>query len=153
MIKKILLTVVLLLVVGGALVIYGTYKAASDFMTENEPQMRAYVQMTPEEQDNYVLTHAGELLAKIKDSSKPEDKSNMEKFEMMNKDNPELQKAMIGVGRSLMASVILLSDPIVKEMSEETKAAYQKEADEFSERLDKYEALLKDLEVKRKVTQ
>ena len=70
MIKKIILTIVAVLVAGGALMIYGTYKAADEFVKTNEPQLRQYAQLDEAEQNKYVLDHADEILAQASASVK-----------------------------------------------------------------------------------
>ena len=61
-IKKILLTIVAVLVAGAALSIYGMYTAMNNVVKTNETQLREYVQMDDAAQDKYVLEHADELL-------------------------------------------------------------------------------------------
>ena len=141
--KKVILTIVAVLFAGGALMMYGTYKAVDDTLKEKEPQLRQYVQMDETAQNKFILDNVTELLAGIdldKDG-KPEDKEQMELFKKANT-NPEIQQALVNVGRSFMAATVLLSDPIIKDMTAEVKAKYEKESEEFETRLDKYTKLL-----------
>ena len=149
--KKVILTIVAVLVAGGALMIYGTYKVVDDTLKEKEPQLRQYVQMDEAAQNKFILDNYSALLAGIdldKDG-KPEDKEQLELLKKTNT-NPEIQQALSDLGRSFMAATILLSDPITKDMSADVKAKYQKESDEFEARLDKYTKLLEAAGIKVK---
>ena len=143
MIKKILLGVLILGVIVFALIGYGTYKFADETLKEKEPQLRQYLQMDELAQNQYILDNIDELLNKVESQANDnsEDKAKRERLKQLNS-QPEIQNALINVGRSLMASVIMLSEPIVNDMSPEIKAQYQKEADEFDARFDKYQKLV-----------
>ena len=149
--KKVLLTIVAVLVAGGALMIYGTYKVATEALSEKEPQLRQYLQLNEEEQNKYILEHAQELLAQIDldNDGKPEEKEQLELLIKAN-DNPEVQKALVDFGRSLMAAAITASEPIVKEMSDDVKAKYEKESDEFKTRFEKYAEIVEKVEPRLK---
>lgn len=149
MIKKILLGVlvliVLVIVAGGFL----TYKVVDEAIKEKEPMLRQYVQMDKDAQDKYVLEHAADLLSKIDidNDGKPEEKEQFEAFQKANT-NPEIQSALVDLGRSTIAGMIKMSDSILKDMNDATKAQYDKEAGEFGTRLKKYTELLKAAGVK-----
>ena len=143
MLKKILIGIVVLGVIAFAVLGFGTYKVADEALKEREPQLRQYLQMDETAQNKYILDNVDEMLSKIdldKDG-KPEDKETIARLKELNS-QPEIQKALIDVGRSFMASFIMLSDPIVKDMSPDIKAKYQKESDDFEARADKYSKLL-----------
>lgn len=146
MIKKILIGVLILAVLGVAafaLLGYGTYKVVDEAVKEREPQFRQYLQMDTDAQNQYVLQNIEDLLSKIdidKDG-KPETKEKWERLQKLNS-QPEIQNALINVGRSLTARFILFSDPIVNDMDLETKTKYENEANEFDLRLDKYTKLV-----------
>lgn len=149
--KKVILTIVAVLVAGGALMLYGTYKVVDNTLKEKEPQLRQYMQMDEAAQDKYISDNFAELLNGIdldKDG-KPEDKEQLELMKKANA-NPEIQKALVEVGRSFLASTILFSDSITKDMSADVKAKYEKESNEFETRLDKYTKLLEAAGVKIK---
>ena len=147
--KKVLFGIVALLVVGGALMIYGTYKVVDDTLKEREPQLRQYMQMDEAAQNKFILDNATELLKGIdlNKDGKPEDQENLERLKQANT-NPEVGHALADVGRSFMASAILLSDSITKDMSADVKAKYQKESGEFDKRIEKYTKLLEAAGVK-----
>ena len=149
--KKVILTIVAVLVAGGALMLYGTYKVVDNTLKEKEPQLRQYMQMDEAAQDKYISDNFTELLNGIdldKDG-KPEDKEQLELMKKANA-NPEIQQALVEVGRSFLASTILFSDSITKDMSADVKAKYEKESNEFETRLDKYTKLLEAAGVKIK---
>ncbi|MBR0260602.1 MAG: hypothetical protein IJQ85_02300 [Selenomonadaceae bacterium] len=148
--KKIILTIVAVLFAGGALMMYGTYKAVDDTLKQKEPQLRQYVQMDETAQNKYILDNVTELLAGIdlNKDGKPEDKEQMELFKKANTNNPEIQQALADVGRSFMAATVLLSESITKDMSADVKAKYEKESGEFETRLDKYTKLLEAVGIK-----
>ncbi|MBR0288115.1 MAG: hypothetical protein IJQ82_03975 [Selenomonadaceae bacterium] len=143
MIKKILIGVVILGFILFALFGYGTYKVANEALKEHEPQLRQYLQMDEATQNKYILDNMNELFTKVdldKDG-KPEDKEKLKRLMKLN-EQPEIQKAFIDVGRSTLANIIMLSDSIVKDMSADIKAKYEKESEEFEARADKYSKLI-----------
>ena len=141
--KKVLLTIVAVLVAGGAVMLYGTYKAVDEAVKSKEPQLRQYVQMDAAAQDKYIVDNFTELLngADLNKDGKPEDKETLERFKQANT-NPEIQKALVELGRSFLASAALMSESITKDMSADVKDKYQKESDQLETRLDKYSKLL-----------
>ena len=143
MIKKILLGLVILGVIAFGIIGYGTYKVADEALKEHEPQLRQYLQMDEAAQDKYILENIDDLLSKVdldKDG-KPEDKEKLERLKELNT-RPEIQKALGEVGRSLMALMIMASEPIVKDMTSELQAKYTKESEDLEARIDKYSKLL-----------
>ena len=137
MLKKILLTIVLVLLAGGALVIYGTYKAADEVLKEQEPQLRQYMQMSEAQQNEYILENAVELLTSAAANAKPDEKENIELMEKT-KDDPAVQKALIDLGRALMAKALMHSDALVKEMSDSVKAKFKAESEDLTGALERY---------------
>lgn len=147
--KRILLTIVAVLVAGGAVMLYGTYKVVDDAFKAKEPQIRQYVQLDEAAQDKYIVDNFTELLNGIdldKDG-KPEDKEKLELLKQANT-NPDIQKALVEAGRSFMASAVLMSDPISKDLSADVKAKYQQESDQLESRLERYGKLLEAAGVK-----
>ena len=147
--KKVILTIVAVLVAGGALMLYGTYKVVDNTLKEKEPQLRQYMQLDEAAQNKYIADNVTELLNGIdlNKDGKPEDKEQLELMKKANA-NPEIQQALVEVGRSFLASTILFSDSITKDMSADVKAKYEKESNEFETRLDKYTKLLEAAGVK-----
>lgn len=149
MLKKVILTVVAVLIAGGALMLYGTYKVANvaidEALKEHEPQLRQYMQMSEAEQNQYVLDNAAVLMKDIIADAKPEEKADMELIEKT-KDDPVVQKALVELGRSVTAKAILRLDTLTADMSAEVKAKYQKESDEFKSKLEAYGQAVKAAE-------
>lgn len=147
--KKVLLTIVAILVAGGAVMLYGTYKVVDDALKAKEPQLRQYMQLDETAQNKYIVDNFTELLAgaDLDKDGKPEDKEKLELLKKANT-NPEIQQALADVGRSLMAEAILMSDAITKDMNADVKAKYQKEAKQFDTRAQKYSKLLEAAGVK-----
>lgn len=152
MIKKILLTIIAVLVAGGALVIYGSYKAADEYVKEKEPQLRAYVQMDEAAQNQYVLENADELLAQASAEAKPEDKADVDFFNKV-KDDPAVQKALTDLGRAIMAVAVLHSEEIVADLSDKAKAQFELEKSQLKTRLEAYGEVLEKAEEKLKAAQ
>ena len=145
MLKNILLTIVAVLIAGGALMIYGTYKVADEVLTEKEPQLRQYIQLDEAAQNKFVMEHADELLNEMmKQQVKPEDKEDVELFNAAQK-YPEVQAALLKVGRSFFAEAIVHSDAIVKDLSADVKSKYQSEADKFTDNLKAYGEIVQQM--------
>lgn len=149
MIKKILLTIVAILVAGGAMMLYGTYKAADDFVAKNEPQLRQYAQMDEAAQNQYVVEHADELLSQAAVNAKPEEKADVAFLNRI-KDDPAVQKAVADLGRAIMAAAILHSDAIAQDLNDTLKAKFAQEKSELTNRLEKYGEALEAAEAKFK---
>ncbi|MBE8950953.1 MAG: hypothetical protein SR3Q1_10225 [Quinella sp. 3Q1] len=143
MLKKILLAVIIIGVAAVAILGYGTYKVADETLKEQEPKLRHYIQLDEAAQNKYLVENIDELLTKVDldNDGKPEKKEQIAKLKKLNT-QPEIQSALIDLGRSFMAVGITVSDPIVKDLSADDKAKYQKEADEFKARAQKYSELV-----------
>lgn len=152
MIKKILLTVVAILIVGGALMIYGTYKAADEFVKDQEPQLRQYAQMDESAQNKYVLEHADELLAQAAANATSEEKADVSLLQAI-KDDPAVQKATTELGRAIMAAAILHSENLAKDLNAQLKAKFEQEKAQLTDRLEKYSEALETAEAKIKSAQ
>ena len=149
MIKRALLTIVAILVAGGAMILYGTYKAADDFVAKNEPQLRQYAQMDEAAQNQYVVEHADELLSQAEVNAKPDEKADVALLNRI-KDDPAVQKAVADLGRAIMAAAILHSDAIAQDLNDTLKAKFAQEKSELTNRLEKYGAALEAAEAKLK---
>ena len=148
MIKKILIGLVILSAIVGVISVglmgYGTYKVADEVIKAQEPKLRHYIQLDEAAQNKYILENVDELLAKVdldKDG-KPEDKEKVQRLRELNNTQPEIQNALVDLGRSFMATGVMISDPIVKDMNADVKAKYEKESDQLEARLDKYSKLV-----------
>ena len=116
----------------------GVMKVADEALKEREPQLREYVKMTEEQQNEYVLKNMDDLIAAIIAETKTdsaEDQNARKTFEEI-KNSPEYSEAGLKLGRSIVAMFVISSDPIVADMSPEDKAKYQAECDQLESRLD-----------------
>lgn len=152
MIKKILLTAVAILIAGGAMMLYGTYKAADEFVKNNEPQLRQYAQMNETEQDAYVLKNADDLLAQAAVNAKPEEKTDVNLLQAI-KDDPAVQKATTELGRAIMAAAILHSENLAQDLNAQLKEKFEQEKSQLKDRLENYGEVLKSAEAKFKAAQ
>lgn len=139
--KKILIGFFILAVIGIGLAAYGVSKISDTYTEKIEPDMKRYVQMTKEEQNEYVLVHMEELLAT---ASQPEE---LKYFQEAIKNNPEFRQAGIDWGRSICAIFIVMSEEISGGLSEEEKAMYKAEADARNERDEKFTKMLEQNQV------
>lgn len=152
MLKRILLTIVAIVVAGGALMIYGTYKAADDYVKEKEPQLREYVVMDEAAQNRYVLENADELLAQAAADAKPEDKADTELLVKI-KDDPAVQKALTDLGRAIMAAAVLHSEELAQDLNDRAKAQFAEEKSQLTTRLEAYANVLTEAQEKFKAAQ
>lgn len=143
MLKKILIAVLILGVIVVAFIGYSTYKLANEALKEQEPMLRQYMQMSMSEQNEYIITHAKEIIAQSLEKATPEDKAALELAEKT-KDDPTVQRALVNFGRSFMAALIMHSDAIVKDMIDDVKSDYQIEADALKANADAYDQALED---------
>ena len=134
--KKILIAFSILAVIGVGLVAYGIYKIEGTYTEKIVPDMKRYVQMTKEQQDEYVITHMEELLTT---TSQPEE---LKYFQEAMKNDPEFRQAGVDWGRSICAVFIDMSEEISAGLSAEDKARYKAEAEENDTRGDKFTKLL-----------
>ena len=147
MLKKILIAVVILGIAAVAFIGFGSYAVVKDAIKEKEPQIRQYVQLDEVAQNKYILDNCRDILKEIDldNDGKPDDKEQLELLMKAN-ENPEVQKALVDLGRSLMAKAIMASDPIVKDLSADVKAKYQQESDNFKASFDTYADTVKKVE-------
>ena len=134
--KKILIALLALAVVGIGLVFYGLSKMGDVFTEKIEPEMKTYVLLTKEEQDEYVITHMEELFGNFLE---PEE---LQSFQDDMNNDPEFCQAFIDYGRSICATFIVDSKEIFSGLSAEDKAAYFSEKEEYQQRLDRFRALV-----------
>ena len=116
----------------------GIMKVADEALKEREPQLREYVKMTEEQQNDYVSKNMDDIIATVAaeaKTDKSEDQKARKNFEEI-KDSPEYRAACLKLGRSIMAMYVISSEPIVADLSEEDKAKYQAESDQLAANLD-----------------
>jgi len=149
MLKKILIVFALIGVLAVAFIGYGTYKVAEEKLQENEPLLRQYMQMTQEQQNQYILENAKELISQrmLSEDMDAEERAGLELMEKT-KDDPAVQKALVELGRSLLAAAIVHSEPLIKDMSANLKAQYEEEYDQLKIRLETYGEILEQMQSK-----
>ena len=149
MLKKVLLVVLVLLAIIGAFALYGGYTVVDDAIKLKEPQMRQYVQMDEAAQNKYIVDNYIEIMdgVDINKDGTPEQKAELELLKQVNT-NPDVKQALIEMGRSLMATAVLMSDNVTNELSADDKAKYQQERDQLTTRLENYNKLLEAQGVK-----
>lgn len=138
MLKKVLIAFGILAIIGiiGLLFVGNKIDTA---IKEREPEFRQYLSMTAEEQNAYIEQNMNNLMQMIMTEADEKGRAAFEKI----KNDPELHAAAIEFGRSIVAGLIMASEPIVKDMKEDIKARIQAEADALEARSDKYSELMK----------
>lgn len=145
MLKKILIGVGILAVLGVIFIVGAGYYAMNKIIEEKEPEFRKYITMTTEEQNSYVENNLDFLLsAVIQDAKTDEEKATFEKI----KADPEVKKSGVELGRAILAKMILSSDVIVSELNEETKSKLQAESEEVSKRFEIYSNIMEKYDTK-----
>ena len=143
------------MVIGGIVLIFaiilgvttcGVLHVADEWAKEKEPEVQKYLQLTEAEQNVYIEKHMDEIFMSISKEIKPDDKEfDKEKWEQM-KTDPELRDAGIKLGRSLLATFVMGSENLSKELSADDKTKYQAEADELETRLEIYSNIMEKYE-------
>lgn len=141
MFKKILIGLLVLGLLAGVAVGLFTYfavdSALDEIVKEKEPQLRQYVQLDEEKQNQFVLEHGEEWMEMIMKESKPDEKADLELAKKANQD-PEVKEAFIKFARSIFAKGLMRSETILKDLDADEKAEYQSEADKFTDNLKIY---------------
>ena len=135
MLKKLLMFVGLLAILGIGAMFFFENKIESK-LAEKEPEFRQYVTMTPEEQNAYIEKNLFELLDTITNYSTRKEQAKVEIENL--KADPEALKAAVALGRSMVASLILANENILKDLSAEVHNKLQAEADEGDSRAEKF---------------
>ncbi len=147
--KKVLLVILVILAIIGAFTIYGSYKVVDNAIQAKEPQLRQYVQMDEAAQNKYIVDNYTDIMdgVDINKDGTPEQKAELELLKQVNT-APDVRKALVEMGRSLMATAVLMSDNVTNELSAEDKAKYQQERSQLETRLEKYGNLIEAAGVK-----
>ena len=131
----------------------GIMKVADDWVKEKEPELRQYVQMNEQEQNSYVEKHMDELFRRVdeyteshKENSTQENRDNWARFES----DSEAKEAGIQLGRSLVAALIMASEPITNELSATDKEKYQAESEDIERRTEIYTSFMEKYGLKKK---
>ena len=139
MLKKILIVIGFLAVLGiGGMLFLGN--KIENKLAEKEPEFRQYVTMTTEEQNAYVEKNFVELFNSLTDYStkKEQAKAALEQI----KSDPEALQTAVNMGRSIVASLILANENILKDLSADIHNQLKAEADEGESRAQKFNAYM-----------
>lgn len=144
MLKKVLIAFGILAIIGivGLLFIGNKIDTA---IKEKEPEFRQYIQMTVEEQNAYVEKNMNDLMQWTMRNADQERKILFDRIT----NDPEIHAAAIEFGRSVVAGLIMGSEPIVKDMTEDIKAKIQAEVDAMDARSDRYSELIKKYDIQK----
>ncbi len=141
MIKKIL-TIVGLLTIFGIVGMVFLFNKFESTLKEKEPELRQYITMTVEEQNNYVAANIDKLMENFLSG---EGKFDYQKM----KQDPELNAALINYGRSMVSTFIVTSQ-FYKELDTDTQAKIKSESDQREIRNAKLQALFDKYDTSKK---
>lgn len=142
MLKKLLIAIGILAVLGIVGVVFLGNKIDSK-LKEKEPEFRQYLAMTTEEQNAYIAKHLDEFFSFISDSNSTSEEAQKDKAALQQmQSDPSAVQAGIEMGRSLIATLILSNEDILKDLSAAVHEKLQAEADQLDSRTDKYNEYL-----------
>ena len=134
--KKILIGIVVLTMIGIGLIGFGVFEAKKAYTEKIEPDMKRYMTMTQQEQDEYVLSKLGELYSlSYKRDITPEQKAALNALQ----NDPAIRQTGLVWGRSLCAFIITQSNDISSTLSPEDKTKYAKEAEDFDSKTERFQ--------------
>lgn len=145
--KKILIGIVVLTMIGIGLIGFGVFEAKKAYTEKIEPDMKRYVTMTRQEQDEYVLSKLGELYTlSYKRDTSPEGQAALNALQ----NDPAIRQTGLVWGRSLCAFIITQSKDISSTLSPEDKAKYAKEAEDFDSKSERFQKEMERILPKKK---
>lgn len=130
MFKKFFIALGILVILSVVAVMSGGNEINSK-LKEKEPEFRQYIAMTTEQQNAYIAKHLEEFFGLIDHDGKI--KNTLQEL----KNDPAALDAVINLGRSIVASLILDNEDILKDLSAEIHNKLKAEADEFNSRSEK----------------
>ncbi|MBQ9697195.1 MAG: hypothetical protein IJV46_01485 [Acidaminococcaceae bacterium] len=146
--KKLLIGVIILTLIGiCGFVGLGIFGAKKVYTEKIEPDMKRYVTMTQQEQDEYVLSKLEDLYGlsnKLDDSA--EGKAALNALQ----NDPAVRQAGLVWGRSLCAFIIKESSDISAALSPEEREKYEKEARDFDDKSDRFQKEMERVVPKKK---
>ena len=147
LLKKILIGIVVLIMIGVGLIGFGVFEAKKTYTEKIEPDMKRYVTMTQQQQDEYVLSKLGDLytLSHKRDDS-PVGKAALDALQ----NDPAVRQTGLVWGRSLCAFIITQSKDISSTLSPEDKAKYAKEAEDFDSKSERFQKEMERILPKKK---
>lgn len=141
MAKKILTVVGVVAFLGLLAVVFMFNKMEAE-LKEKEPELRQYIAMTVEEQNNYVAANIDKLMENFLSG---EGKFDYQKM----KQDPELNAALINYGRSMVSTFIVTSQ-FYRELDTDTQAKIKSESDQREIRNAKLQALFDKYDTSKK---
>ena len=145
--KKILIGVFVLVVLAVGAVGFGIFKAHKAYTEKIEPDMKRYVTMTQQQQDEYVLSKLEDFYGlAYRINTSEEGKKAVEAMQS----DPAIRQAGLVWGRSLCATIIKDSDEISANLSPQEKAKYVQEARDFDEKSERFQKELERITPKKK---
>ena len=154
MIKKILMVIGALTIIGVIVVVGGTYYVGNKITGEiakREPEFRQYVTMTTEEQNAYVSKNINELystilpLAGVNDEEMAEMQTVMKQLDS----DPQILQAKINWGRAAVAMFIVDNPNITKDLSADVLQKLQEEKNQYEVRQLEYKKLINEYKLKK----
>ncbi|MBQ7516303.1 MAG: hypothetical protein IJS96_08485 [Schwartzia sp.] len=144
--KKLLIAVVVLVLIGVGFVTYGLFQVGKVYTEKIEPDMKRYVQMTPKDQDEYVLSKLADLYGLIyaKDQSGQGDA-----VRKAISSDPAIRLAGIEWGRAVCASIVKDSKDITANLTDAEKANYKREAENLEEKGERFRQALEKVVPKK----
>ncbi len=154
MIKKILMVIGALTIIGVIVLVGGTYYVGNKITGElekREPEFRQYVTMTTEEQNAYVSKNVDAFYNLIS-SLAGESDEELAEFQTVMKQldsDPEIFQAKVNWGRSIVATFILANENITKDLSADVLQKLQDEKNEKDTNYLEYKKLINEYKLKQ----
>ena len=145
--KKILIGLFVLAAIVVGLIGFGMFKAHQAYTEKIEPDMKRYVTMTRQEQDQYILTKMGDLYGFV-DRMEDSAKGKAAYDAIMN--DPVARQAGLDWGRALCATIIKDNKDISDTLSAADKVKYLKEAEDFEEKNKRFQKEMERIFPKKK---
>ena len=144
--KKLLIAVVVLVLIGVGFVTYGLFQVGKVYTEKIEPDMKRYVQMTPKDQDEYVLSKLADLYGLIyaKDQSGQGDA-----VRKAISSDPAIRLAGIEWGRAVCANIVKDSKEISATLTDAEKEKYKREAENLEEKGERFRQALEKVVPKK----
>ena len=154
MLKKILMVIGALTIIGVIVLVGGTYYVGNnitDELEKREPEFRQYVIMTTEEQNAYVSKNVDAFYNLIS-SLAGESDEELAEFQTVMKQldsDPEIFQAKVNWGRSIVATFILANENITKDLSADVLQKLQDEKNEKDAHYLEYKKLINEYKLKQ----
>lgn len=154
MIKKILMVIGALTIIGVIVLVGGTYYVGNKITGElekREPEFRQYLTMTTEEQNAYVSKNVDAFYNLISSLAGESDEELVEFQTVMKQldSDPKIFQAKVNWGRSIVATFILANENITKDLSADVLQKLQDEKNEKDTNYLEYKKLINEYKLKQ----